>query len=74
MFMITDHLPANDLNSYRPNFDLSFISKILEKAVSCCFNVQLNHNHLSNVFHSVYKQIHSVETVLLKVQGHRKLM
>jgi len=59
-------LPASDLNSYRPISNLSFISKVLEKAVSCRLNVHLNCNHLYNVFQSAYKQFHSTETTLLK--------
>ena len=55
-------LPANDLNSYRPISNLSFIFRVL-----CHLNVQLNCNHLSNVFQSAYKQFHSTETVILKV-------
>jgi len=30
-------------------------------------NIDLNCNHLSNVFQSAYKQFHSTETALLKV-------
>jgi len=43
-------LPANDVNSLRLIYNLSFISKVLEKAVSCRLNVQLNCNHLSNMY------------------------
>jgi len=43
--------------------------KVLQKAVSCCLNVHLNCNHLSNVFQSSYKQFHSTETTLLKVHN-----
>jgi len=42
-------LPVNDYNSYRTMSNLSFISKVLEKVVSCRLNVQLNYNHLSNI-------------------------
>ena len=60
-------LPVNDLNSNRPI--PSFISKVLEKAISCRLNVHLNSNHLSDVFQSAYKQFHSTETALLKVHN-----
>ena len=62
-------LPPNDLNSFRSSFNPTFISKVLEKAVSCRFNVHINCNHLSNVFQSAYKQFHSTETDLLKVHN-----
>ena len=62
-------LPANDLSSYRLISNLSFISKVLEKVVSCLLNVHLNCNRLSNVFHSAYKQFHFTETALLKVHN-----
>ena len=58
MFMTHDvrlkkpSLPVNDLSSYRPISNLSFISKVLEKAVSCRLNVHLNCNNTSNVFKS----------------------
>ena len=42
-------LPANDLNSLKPISNLSFISKVLENAESCCLNIHLNCNHLSSV-------------------------
>ena len=61
-------LPANDLNSYRPIYNLSFIYKVLENPVTC-LNVHLNCNHLSNVFQSAYKQFHSTEIALLKIHN-----
>ena len=62
-------LPVNDLKSYRPISNLLFISKVLEKAVSCRLKVHSNCNHLSNVFRSAFKQFHSTETALLKVHN-----
>jgi hypothetical protein len=64
----TTYLPANNLNSNRPI--PSFISKVLEKAVSRRLNVHLNRNHLTNVFQSAYKQFHSTQTALLKVYNN----
>jgi len=63
------YLLANDLNIYRPIAKQSFISKVLEKGVSCRLNVHLNCNHLSNVFHSAYKLFHSRETALRNVHN-----
>jgi len=62
-------LPVNDINSYRPISNISFISKLVEKAISCRLNVYLNWNNLSNVFQSTYKQFHSAVTALLKVNN-----
>ena len=62
-------LPANDLNCYKSISNLSFISSVLEKAVSCRLNVHLNCNHLPNVFQFAYKQFHSTETALIKVHN-----
>jgi len=60
--------PANDLNSYRPIYNLSFIYKVLENPVTC-LNVHLNCNHLYIVFQSAYKQFRSTENALLKVHN-----
>ena len=60
-------LPANNLNSYRPIFNLYFISLVLKKVLSSHLNVHLNCNHLCNIFLSAYNQLHSTETILLKV-------
>ena len=43
--------------------------EVLETNVSCCLKVQLDCNHLSNVFQSTYKQFHSTETALLKLHN-----
>ena len=59
------YLPANDLNSHRPISNLSFISKVFVKGVSCRLNIHLSCNHLSNVFQSAYKQFNSPEACLL---------
>jgi len=68
-FLKKPSLPANDLNSYRPIFILTFISKVLEKVLSSHLNIQLNCNHLSAVFYSAYEQFQSTETTLLKVHN-----
>jgi len=62
-------IPANGLNSHRPFSNLSFISKVLEKAVSCILNVHVNCNHLSNAFQSPHEQFHSTETAPLKMHS-----
>jgi len=62
-------LTKEDLNSYRPISNLSFISKILEKVVAKRLRSHISTNDLSNVFQSAYKQFHSTETALLKVHN-----
>ena len=54
-------LPKENLNSYRPISNLSFISKVLEQVESNC---------MSNELQSPYKQFHSTETALLKVHNY----
>ena len=56
-------LPKEELSSYRPISNLSFIKKILEKIVANRLNA------LSNVSQSAYIQFHSTETALLKVHN-----
>ena len=58
-------LPKEELNSYRPISNLSFISKILETVVAN----RLRSHIYTNVLQSAYKQFHSTETALLKVHN-----
>ena len=62
-------LPKEDLNSYRPISNLSFISKILEKVVANRLNSHIYINGLTNASQSAYKQFHSTETALPKVHN-----
>ena len=62
-------VPKEELNSYRPISNLSFISKILEKVVANRLRSHIYKNGLSNVSQSAYKQFHSTETALLKVHN-----
>ena len=62
-------LSKEDLNSYRPISNLSFISKILEKVVANRLTSHININGLTNASQSAYKQFHSTETALLKVHN-----
>ena len=62
-------LPKEELNSYRPISNLSFISKILETVVANRFSSHIYINGLTNASQSAYKQFHSTETALLKVHN-----
>jgi len=62
-------LPKEELNSYRPISNLSFISTILEKFVANRLRSHIYENDLSNMSQSAYKQFHSIETALLKVHN-----
>ena len=62
-------LPKEELNSYRPVSNLSFISKILENVVANRLRSHIYKNGLSNLSQSAYKQFRSTETALLKVHN-----
>jgi len=57
---------VRDLNSYRLIYNLPFMSKVLEKAVS-------NSSNFSIVFQFAYKQLHSTETAPQKVHNNISL-
>ena len=60
-------LDHNDLNNYRPVYNLCFIDKILEKLVLSQVSSYLNSYNLYNTCQSAYSPGHSTETALLKV-------
>ena len=62
-------LPKENLSSYRPISNLSFISKVLEKVVASRLRSHIESDCMSNVSQSAYKQFHSTETALLKVHN-----
>ena len=53
--------------SYRPVANLSFISKIIEKAIATQIHDHLINNDIVDNFQSAYKAGHSCETALLRV-------
>ena len=55
------------LRNYRPVANLSFISKIIEKAIATQIHDHLINNDIVDNFQSAYKAGHSCETVLLRV-------
>ena len=57
------------LKNFRPVSNLSFISKLIERVVCSRLNDHLARNKLSEIFQSAYKEYHSTETALLRVQN-----
>ena len=60
-------LQHNDMNNYRPVYNLCFIAKILEKLVLSQVSSYLNSHNLYSTCQSAYCPRHSNETALLKV-------
>ena len=60
-------LDPNDLKSYRPISNLTFISKLIERIVSQQITVYLNKNSLIPTTQSAYRKGHSTETAILKI-------
>ena len=57
------------LKNYRPVSNLSFISKVLEKVVAKRIDDHMLDNNLYSSVQSAYRERHSTETALLKVQS-----
>ncbi len=60
-------LDEENLKSYRPVSNLSFISKILEKVVAVRLQSHLSSNNLYSERQSAYRKAHSTETALIRV-------
>ena len=58
-----------ECKNYRPISNLRFLSKILEKIVTRQLNQHLQINGILEPFQSAYRQSHSCETALLRVQN-----
>ena len=56
-------------NNFRPVSNLTYLSKTIERVVVVRLNQHLTKNGLHEVLQSAYKQNHSTETALLKVQN-----
>ena len=62
-------LDAMDMKNFRPVANLPFLSKIVEKCVARQLNSFLQEFDLFPQFQSAYRENHSVETALLRVQN-----
>ena len=62
-------LDCNRLQNYRPVSNLALISKTIEKVVSAQLNIYLKDNNLLEPCQSAYRQGHSTETALVRVQN-----
>ena len=60
-------LDSEILKNYRPVANLSFITKIIEKAIATQIHSHLINNDIVDNFQSAYKTGHSCETALLRV-------
>ena len=62
-------LNRDDMKTYRPVSNLSFLSIILEKVVASRLNSHINSSYTSNDYQSAYRKFHSTETPLLKIHN-----
>ena len=60
-------LDTADMGNYRPMSNLSFMSKVVERAVTSQLNEYLVANDLLPHFQSTYRKWHSTETAMLHV-------
>ena len=61
------NLDPETLNNYRPISNLSFISKLVERAVAKQLTAYMAENDLFEPYQSAYRSNHSTETTLLCV-------
>ena len=62
-------LDHETLANFRPISNLKMVSKIIEKVVAVHLNRYLEENNLNEPLQSAYKQYHSCETALVRVQN-----
>ena len=62
-------LDTADMNNFRPVSNLTFMSKVVERAVSTQLNGYLTDNNLLPCHQSAYRKRHSMEIALLWIQS-----
>jgi len=62
-------MDCNILNNYRPVSNLTFLSKVIKRAVAFHLNKYLINNNLNESLQSAYKNGHSTETALFQVKN-----
>ena len=62
-------LNKDSMKNYQPVSNLSFLSKVVEKAVVNQLNTHINSSNTSNQYQSAYRKFHSTETALLKIHS-----
>jgi len=60
-------LDKNDLKNYRPVSNLTYLSKLIERAILNQLSPHLNKNKCFSNFQSAYRQYHSTETALCRI-------
>ena len=61
------NLDPDALKNYRPVSNLTFLSKLIEKAALKQLNVHLDYHGLYNSYQSAYRSNHSCETAMVKI-------
>lgn len=67
-------LDADDLKNYRPISNLTYLSKILEKAVHLQLVNYLDSEDMFSSFQSGYRRFHSCETAITKIHNDLMIM
>ena len=62
-------LDSNDIKNYRPNNNLSFLSKLIQRVIANRFQLHLSSNGLMSKCQSAYRKFLSSETAQLHVQN-----
>ena len=62
-------LDCEIFKNYRPVSNLSFVSKLIERIVCVQLVDHLKENDFYEIFQSAYRQLHSTETALLRLQN-----